>query len=388
MAPQSLVLVRLFCLVMLARHSIQWGALPSLPSGIPSIIGGNYKCYHSLYYVKKFDKDKLKALEEHILNKWHDKITDSRQSIQCYSDVGCETYRCQDARGNDIFVLNGCAKQKINDDHSTKCTLDVELGQFCSLKADRLAAPSCSGCYKEECNKKSIELGRKIDPNADLCYYSVRYANKKNPPQDLLSWLKKNMSITDKIRETFSCNGRVGCQIFRCHDNDGNDHFRVTGCVTDSGCKVLGQFCTKGRSKCHNCHGSKCNRKLTELQGNKAADNPKMYDGPNPGLRCLLKKICSLLIKQKTSKMKAVKLSRRFAPRWSKKSKKLKSKSRKTSLTCKNFEALDNKLKNVNDEKFNRYADLSEELEDSPPNEMNMMFMDEYLLAIRAVIDA
>ncbi|KAI3415357.1 hypothetical protein GPALN_004969 [Globodera pallida] len=287
------------------------------------------------------------------------------------SDVGCETYRCKDARGDDIFVINGCAKQKIKE-KSTKCTLDVELDQFCSLKADRLAAPSCSLCYKEECNLKTIELEKKNDPNDDFCYHTVRYINKNTLPRDLLSFLKKNLGITPKIRETVSCkNGRAGCQVFRCSDNADNDQFRVTACATsDSDCtNGLNQFCTRGLlPQCQRCLDKKCSQRSTELQGSEAADNPTMYDGPNPGLRCLLKRICALLdaVKQKKSRWKTVKLSRRFAPRWPKTSK---------------------KSKDVADPSFNLYADLSEELEDSPANEMNRMFMDEYLVAIGAVID-
>uniref|UniRef100_A0A914H4G9 Uncharacterized protein n=1 Tax=Globodera rostochiensis TaxID=31243 RepID=A0A914H4G9_GLORO len=280
MAPQSLVLVPLFCLVMLARHSEPWGLL------------SNHKCTQSLRHVKShnpwaevnlLENDwKWKDFSESNANTWSD-------SIECYSDVSCETYRCKDEKGNDIFVINACAKEKIKDEKSTKCTND-ELEPYCTSSSSK-GKPVCSQCYGADCNKDRIEL---------------------------------------EVREVETATKPAG--------NDKTNEPSGTAF-------------------------SKTNKVRSTKKPPKPAKNTELH--------CLLEKIC----KATDAKNQPYKLSRRFAPR--------KPKNSKKRTACMDRKKLETKMQDVKDPLFNQYTDLSKELKRSKDNdEMKMMFMDEYLLAI------
>uniref|UniRef100_A0A914HPB6 Uncharacterized protein n=1 Tax=Globodera rostochiensis TaxID=31243 RepID=A0A914HPB6_GLORO len=133
MASQSLVLVQLFCLVMLARHSACW----------------INNCIHAFRHNKSYTPDpKLKKM----MNEWQILDFTSKYDFQCLiGNVGCQTYRCKNEFGNDIFVVNGCATKH----EHLKCVYD-KLDPFCLPEDKRYE--HCEYCEGTRCNSNKIEL--------------------------------------------------------------------------------------------------------------------------------------------------------------------------------------------------------------------------------------
>uniref|UniRef100_A0A183BJE9 AWS domain-containing protein n=1 Tax=Globodera pallida TaxID=36090 RepID=A0A183BJE9_GLOPA len=257
-------------------------------------IGKNHECIQSLRYR---DGYLIYGIVEHILrHDWNWTITEDNAnkwlaSIPCHIDVSCETYRCKDEEGNDNFVINACAREKIKDAKSTKCTNNLKdgLGAYCTNPD----YPVCSQCYGAKCNENRINL-------------ELPKSKTKKPPE--------RNAKTNKLGP---------------------------GPASTTNKKVRG-----------------------------TTTKPPPTANKTSALRCLLEAICKASDDTDPSK-----LSRRFALRKPKKSKK--------HPICMDRTKLDERMKNVKDPKFNQYEGLSIELKGSKKKkEMKMMFLDEYLLAI------
>uniref|UniRef100_A0A914H3V4 Uncharacterized protein n=1 Tax=Globodera rostochiensis TaxID=31243 RepID=A0A914H3V4_GLORO len=404
MAPQSLVLVPLFCLVMLARHSEPWGLL-------------NHECTQSLRHVKShnpwaevnlLENDwKWKDFSESNANTWSD-------SIECYSDVSCETYRCKDEKGNDIFVINACAKEKIKDEKSTKCTND-ELEPYCTSSSSK-GKPVCSQCYGADCNKDRINLEvenveptekdpevvattstttttttkakttQKVNPtkpnktttggHRENCSQSFRYAKDFKLPPALKQLMMQKMRDLSK-NYTVDCQVKAVCQTYHCKDENKNDKFTYNSCIEPGFGRhcynaVLDKFCpAPWKFSCEICDGEKCNKEKIPLEmGNKAPpltnttpDN-NVDSGNDSKMLCLINKICNV------EKNWNAKLSRRFAVRSLKKSKKCKE--------------LVNKVMAKDDK--NLGDDLADELSESI-KKVGLVFVDDYIFAFEKLVE-
>ncbi|KAI3418056.1 hypothetical protein GPALN_010645 [Globodera pallida] len=279
MASQSFVLVQLFCLVMLARHSACWG---------------NYECYHSLRYHDSNDTDsqffkkwKFPYFVNYLFDEWGRLkpndwetmgITEANAQkvkwpIKCAEDVSCETYRCKNANGNDIFVVNGCAKEKVGGE---KCTLHSHLIDYCNPRDYPHSFASCSQCYGKNCNLKDINLIRPADhsPRENHCIHAFRH-NQSYEPDPALKEMVKEWNIKDySDKFNLECGlGNVGCQTYRCKNEFGNDKFVVNGCATNKRLKCvykeLDPFCVPQKNMydhCEYCLGPSCNLNKTELE--------------------------------------------------------------------------------------------------------------------------
>uniref|UniRef100_A0A183BJF1 SCP domain-containing protein n=1 Tax=Globodera pallida TaxID=36090 RepID=A0A183BJF1_GLOPA len=242
----------------------------------------NHECIQSLRYQGKYPLGIVEILQdgwkwgitEANANKWS-------ESQKCYNDVSCETYRCKDGDGKEKFVLNACAREKITDAKSTKCTLHDELGLYCNNPDN----PVCSQCYGTKCNENRInlkvpEVVTKKPPKGKFCALSFRYA-KDYKPRSNLSALKKLVMSTKMVvninkNYTQGCQtATASCQTYHCKDENENDQFTYNACAEgandgENKCNEpeLDKFCAAPlKSRCEYCtDGYKCNSAKIDLE--------------------------------------------------------------------------------------------------------------------------
>uniref|UniRef100_A0A183BYK6 SCP domain-containing protein n=1 Tax=Globodera pallida TaxID=36090 RepID=A0A183BYK6_GLOPA len=120
------------------------------------------------------------------------------------------------ANGNDIFVVNGCAKEKVGGE---KCTLHSHLIDYCNPRDYPHSFASCSQCYGKNCNLKDINLIRPADhsPRENHCIHAFRH-NQSYEPDPALKEMVKEWNIKDySDKFNLECGlGNVGCQTYRC----------------------------------------------------------------------------------------------------------------------------------------------------------------------------
>uniref|UniRef100_A0A183BJF0 AWS domain-containing protein n=1 Tax=Globodera pallida TaxID=36090 RepID=A0A183BJF0_GLOPA len=344
---------------MLARHSEPRG----------------YACIQSLRYEDDYKK-KLYAIIPFLRDKWGwEDINEYNangwmSSPECYLDVSCETYRCKNEKGNDIFVVNACAKEKIKDAKSTKCTNHHDqMIQFCDN-------PVCSQCYGKRCNenRKDLEVTevvtkkppeettksstrttttQKVNPKiptmaTEECTLTFRYADDYELPRALKELMVKTMGVNiNKPGRGLKCNNAT-----------------------------LDKFCpAPWKSTCVFCKGEKCNKKDIPLEMGSEGPPPlttttpettvsvDFGEGSKTGLLCVLHKICNV------EKNGNAKLSRRFFV----------VNSLKKSEKCKE---LSKKLKTVQEQ--DHVQELGDDLSESI-QKVGLVFVDDYILAIEKI---
>uniref|UniRef100_A0A914HLJ8 SCP domain-containing protein n=1 Tax=Globodera rostochiensis TaxID=31243 RepID=A0A914HLJ8_GLORO len=256
MASQSLVLVQLLCLVMLARHSACWSLF------------GHHKCYHSLRYHEADIATRavsnifrhINAFVDYLLKEWKDvgKLTYYNvktfvELTECDNDVSCETFR----KWGRYF-----------------CAQCMRTGKGAGFRRPKMHPPQR---IDGACNEKEINLKRPADatPIENHCIHAFRHNQSYTPDPALKKmmneWQISNFTDKDNIECLM---GNVGCQTYRCKNEFGNDIFVVNGCATkDEHFKCvydkLDPFCLpedKRYEHCEYCLGSSCNSNKTELE--------------------------------------------------------------------------------------------------------------------------
>ncbi|KAL3109123.1 hypothetical protein niasHT_012685 [Heterodera trifolii] len=259
--------VRLLLLVVLAFHR-------SKP---------NQRCIYSANYSIDFSESTKGSLVS-FLQKWG--VEKNKRIKPCQEEgVACQTYRCKDRKdGHDLFLVNACATP--DELTGLQCS-HRDFDPFC-LDGE----PQCKTCRARECldpDRMKLEGPKKVEFG---CLYAFTADKKTFQPTRELVTLLKRLEINTKAGKAHVCgDGRVGCQTYRCKNEDGNDQFVVNACAEkgkncsaelDSICKKQGK---KWKGICENCDESECNANKTNLE-NKGKSGNKTELVNNKGKMC------------------------------------------------------------------------------------------------------
>uniref|UniRef100_A0A183CM55 Peptidase M12A domain-containing protein n=1 Tax=Globodera pallida TaxID=36090 RepID=A0A183CM55_GLOPA len=220
---------------------------------------------------------------DHLREEWRQRVditietaSKNKWLVKCEFDVSCETFRCKHENGDDIFVVNGCGKEK-EPNNSTQCTLRTHLTDYCNMNKYPHSFPSCSQCYDQECNENRIKLTNPSDmtKKPNHCIHAFRH----NKSYELDPKLEDMMASWQIFNLTLKYNHEClkyypGCQTYRCKNEFGNDIFVVNGCATEHNefkCayKELDPFCLPQQNMydhCEYCEGKSCNLNKIELE--------------------------------------------------------------------------------------------------------------------------
>ncbi|KAL3109125.1 hypothetical protein niasHT_012687 [Heterodera trifolii] len=252
-------------------------------------IGSKDECMHAQIYHPNFNPPKEMT---DILKDWG--IGEAQEAHRCMEFSSCQTYRCSDKYGGDLFVINGC------DSWERKC-LANKLNKFCNESLTKVkVVGNCTHCTTSLCNKDQLKLS--TGNKTTKCYGTLRSSETYKQPKEFNVLFNKY-----KKRSIINCKGEK-CQTFTCQDGNGNDMFVLNDCAeADGKCGngTMDRFCEKPlKWNCKECNGTKCNDNFKLFTASTAKPTIKQIN-PNSTSGCLISSMCTPLLPK-------VKLTKRF----------------------------------------------------------------------------